>query len=129
MPDRLPHGCATPGCPELVRGAARCPEHERARRAEIDSLRPSGSVRYPWAWRRPGGIREMHLRREPLCRECGSGVDLEVDHIDGDRTHHHASNLRTLCASCHARRTARDQAFGRRGTVPDRNRRPEGLTR
>ena len=118
MPDRLPHGCATPGCPELVRGAARCPEHERALRAEIDSTRPSGSVRYPHAWSRPGGIREMHLRREPLCRFCVErGVvtaATEVDHVDGDRTNHAPANLRSACKPCHSRRTARDQAFGRR---------------
>lgn len=114
VPERLPHGCAVPGCPELVRGGARCPEHERAHRAAVDAARPSGSVRYPWDWSRPGGIREMHLRRRPECAWCGSNERLDVDHVDGDRTNHHPSNLRTLCHSCHSRRTARDQAFGRR---------------
>jgi 5-methylcytosine-specific restriction endonuclease McrA len=115
VPDRLPHGCATPGCPELVRGAARCPEHERALRAEFDSTRPSGSRRYPPSWR---VIRLAHLRREPLCRFCAErGVvtgATEVDHVDGDRTNHAPPNLRSACKPCHSRRTARDQAFVRR---------------
>lgn len=114
MPQRPPHGCATPGCPELVQGSARCPAHTRALQREYDSTRPSGSVRYPYDWSKPGGIREMHLRRETACRFCGTSERLEVDHIDGDETNHRPSNLRTLCRSCHSRRTARDQAFARR---------------
>ena len=121
VPDRLPHGCATPGCPELVRGRARCTEHESARRAAFDATRESGSVRYPHDWR---AIRLAHLRREPLCRFCAERglvtAATEVDHIDGDRTNHAPTNLRSACKPCHSRRTACDQAFGRRGRSPER---------
>lgn len=118
MPNRLPHGCATPGCPELVRGAARCPEHTRALRAEADSVRPSAARRgYGPAWRR---LRAWYLPRHPVCVECerlGLAPDprtaLEVDHIDGDVTNCALSNLRTLCKRHHSARTARDQAFVR----------------
>jgi 5-methylcytosine-specific restriction protein A len=78
-------------------------------------MRPSGSRRYPASWR---VVRIAHLRREPLCRFCAErGVvtaATEVDHIDGDRMNHVPANLRSACKPCHSRRTARDQAFGRR---------------
>lgn len=66
--------------------------------------------------------RLRRLRAEPLCRDCASaGIVREAtvpDHIvplahggsDED------SNIRCLCADCHARRTA--EQFGRRRTVP-----------
>ena len=109
-----------PGCPELVRGAGRCPRHERAKRAEIDSLRPSAARRgYGPDWRR---LRDWYLPRHPECVECkrlGVPLDpnavLEIDHIDGDVTNCALSNLRTLCKAHHSQRTARDQAFGRKG--------------
>ena len=116
MPQRPPHPCSVPDCPALVSRGARCPDHVRAQRREADSLRPSGSRRYPHAWSKPGGYREQHLHREPSCRFCRAGTQLEVDHIDGDSTNHNPSNLRTLCHSCHSGRTARDQGFARRTT-------------
>lgn len=118
VPQRPPRGCAKPGCPELVYVGARCAAHERALRAEIDSLRPSAARRgYDAVWRR---IRLAHLRREPLCRFCAAcGLATpatDVDHIVAlaDGGTHAASNLRSLCHYCHSARTARDQAFGRR---------------
>jgi len=106
-----------PGCPEIVRGRARCPEHDRALRAEIDSLRPAAARRgYDASWRR---IRIAHLRREPLCRFCAEkGVvtaATDVDHVVALAAGgtHDDTNLRSLCHSCHSARTARDQAFGR----------------
>jgi 5-methylcytosine-specific restriction protein A len=118
MPWRPPHPCSVPGCPALVTRGARCREHLRALQREVDSLRPSAARRgYDHNWRR---IRLAQLRREPLCRFCMErGVmtpATEVDHIlalaDGGT--HAATNLRSACHSCHSRRTARDQAFGRR---------------
>lgn len=65
--------------------------------------------------------RLSRLRFEPLCRDCaGAGIVREAtvpDHIvplarggtDED------SNIRCLCADCHAKRTA--EQFGRRRTV------------
>jgi 5-methylcytosine-specific restriction protein A len=121
VPDRLPHGCAKPGCPELVRGAARCPEHTRALRAEIDSTRPCAARRgYDAAWRR---LRLAHLRRRPTCAFCE--VDgrttpaTDVDHViplarGGTNT---PRNLQSLCHEHHASKTAReDGRWGRRRT-------------
>ena len=43
------------------------------------------------------------------CELCGfvaiHRVQLDVDHIDGDRTNNDESNLQTLCANCHRLKT------------------------
>lgn len=65
-------------------------------------------------WRR---IRAAQLAREPLCREHaakGRAVAANhVDHIDGDPMNNFESNLQSLCARCHSRKTARENGgFG-----------------
>jgi 5-methylcytosine-specific restriction protein A len=122
VPERLPHGCATPGCPELVRGRARCPEHDRALKAEIDSTRPSAARRgYDATWRK---IRLDHLRRHPVCVECerlglavpGTDVDHVVPLARGGT--HTGANLQSLCHIHHSRKTAReDGRFGTRSAA------------
>ncbi len=79
----------------------------------VRHLRPRG--------RRAVEQRLRRLRAEPLCRDCASvGIVREAtvpDHIvplarggsDED------SNIRCLCADCHAKRTA--EQFGQRRTV------------
>ncbi|GAA2063687.1 hypothetical protein GCM10009757_48830 [Streptomyces cheonanensis] len=61
-------------------------------------------------------VRGEQLRRALLatgvpdrCARCGTGpqwrgrlLTLEVDHLDGDRYHNEAVNLRLLCPNCHA---------------------------
>lgn len=76
-------------------------------------------MRYPWIWRKPGGIREQQLRREPFCRHCSTPQVVvpatEVDHVDGDRKNMAKSNLQSLCHSCHSSKTARESGcFGGR---------------
>ena len=50
-----------------------------------------------------GRIRRRVLERDSYrCRECGGGGgQLEVHHVDGDRSNDALSNLRTLCVSDH----------------------------
>ena len=67
-------------------------------------------------------IRLEHLRLEPLCRMClsegvvtaclGLGLRGQVDHVDGNDANNDASNLQTLCVTCHGRKTAQ-QAGGK----------------
>jgi 5-methylcytosine-specific restriction protein A len=80
----------------------------------VDEGRPSARRRgYDAGWER---IAAEHLELEPWCRfhlERGEHVRAtEVDHILARRaggTDDH-DNLRSLCKSCHSRRTAIDQS-------------------
>lgn len=59
-------------------------------------------------------IRAMQLAREPLCRHCAQRGETtaatQVDHIVRLKRGgtHHPSNLQSLCASCHSKKTARE---------------------
>lgn len=88
----------------------------RPTRAEADRERGSAAARgYDAQWRK---VRLAVLADEPLCRMCAEAGSVtaarDVDHVDGDATNNDRANLRPLCHSCHSRRTARDQSFGRR---------------
>lgn len=69
------------------------------------------------AWRR---LRESILIRDLYtCQEAGCGRlvggkgEAHVDHEDGDANNNDLGNLKTLCCSCHSRKTAReDGGFG-----------------
>ncbi|HHA2936777.1 HNH endonuclease signature motif containing protein [Stenotrophomonas maltophilia] len=69
------------------------------------------------AWR---ALRETILVRDLYrCQEQGCGVlcsrrgQAHVDHADGDPNNNAPENLRTMCISCHSRKTAReDGGFG-----------------
>lgn len=69
------------------------------------------------AWR---ALRETILLRDLYqCQEHGCGVlcagkgQAHVDHVDGDPNNNAPENLRTLCVSCHSRKTAsEDGGFG-----------------
>jgi 5-methylcytosine-specific restriction endonuclease McrA len=58
-----------------------------------------------------GRLRKRLLRagmKEALCESCGlrewqgEPIQLELDHIDGDRSNNTLANLRMLCPNCHA---------------------------
>lgn len=68
---------------------------------------------YDAVWER---VRADHLRREPLCRECRptrSVPATQVDHIVTIRLRPDLrlvdSNLQSLCATHHSRKTRREQ--------------------
>ena len=113
MPWKPDVPCRVPGCPGLGSGGY-CARHKAERaesRAEKDrrynAKRPSASAQgYGSRWRR---LRLMVLREVPWCEDCGA-VATEVDHVlalkkggTNERT-----NLRSLCLSCHSRKTARE---------------------
>ena len=70
-------------------------------------------------WKR---IRQQHFNAHPnnnMCAECyRKGMvtinkSMHVDHIDGNAYNNEPNNLQTLCASCHSRKTAKeDGGFG-----------------
>jgi len=57
---RILHSCAHPGCPRLVSGAQRCPEHQLTARRAIDQARGSAAER---------GYDVDHRRLRILCFE------------------------------------------------------------
>ncbi len=82
--------------------------------------RPSASRRgYDSVWQK---LRLAHLQEHPLCVDCraanqltaASVVDHRIPHRGNDALRLDASNLDSLCPSCHSRRTTLyDGGFGR----------------
>lgn len=57
-----------------------------------------------WRLDNPDKIRYRELafdNYEHVCYNCGRAHDLEVHHLDGDRTNNDVKNLVILCSSCH----------------------------
>jgi 5-methylcytosine-specific restriction endonuclease McrA len=83
-------------------------QSERARRRAYEKTRATPAERgYDADWRR---VRAEHLAAHPFCAHCGSGGDLQVDHVESIAKRPDLrldpSNLRTLCRSCHGRVSA-----------------------
>lgn len=98
--------CTQPGCPVLQP----CPTHTPKPWA-LSNRRAT----LPPHWER---IRRAVFKRDRYkCVDCAhhdrTGRTLECDHI-GDRDDHSLPNLATRCAPCHAERTKRQAADGRR---------------
>ena len=54
-------------------------------------------------------INDYRKHKKDHCEICGFvaliPAQLDVDHIDGDRTNNDITNLQTLCANCHRLKT------------------------
>lgn len=89
------------------------PARHRPPAARLSDPRPSASVRgYGGHWRR---LRLAWLREHPLCFICARCAS-EVDHLLAREKGgtDDPSNLRSLCKSCHSRKTVIvDGGFGR----------------
>lgn len=52
------------------------------------------------------GRQKYGIIKGSKCEDCGFipqvSAQLEIDHVDGDRTNNDKSNLKTLCCNCHA---------------------------
>ena len=59
------------------------------------------------------GYREKYLRdSEEVCTVCGSGKNVVVHHIDGDRDNNKLNNLTGLCQKCHGKVHAKEDPEG-----------------
>lgn len=122
MPRKLPTPCSYPGCPELSHERY-CVKHKRQTAKQYDKQRGTAAQRgYNARWRR---ARRRYLMDNPLCVMCKEkGViqaATDVDHIiphKGDQDlFWDESNWQALCASCHSRKTARENgSFGNKPT-------------
>lgn len=86
----------------------KAPTH-RPPRAALPDGRPSAARRgYDATWAR---FSRAFRARHPVCQACGTKSSEHVDHITaleagGDKWDE--SNLRALCASCHSKKTYRE---------------------
>lgn len=136
MPTASLRPCLQPGCPELVK-SGRCSRHASAQAKRSNEARPNFRERgYSGEWDKfSRGFRRAY----PLCGQRIDGMSPEhsvcvqqglvrpgsaVDHIKpltgpDDPSRLDPGNCQTLCASCHARKTAtEDGGFGnKRGRV------------
>ena len=76
-----------------------------------------------WLWRKPGGLREQALARDPICKECQRrGFVVPATQADHIRPHAgdwdlfiNIENIQGLCWGCHDKKTKREQAEGTGG--------------
>lgn len=54
---------------------------------------------------------EARKHKKDYCKECGSNNNLEIDHIDGNRSNNKPSNLQTLCKKCHINKTIKEKDY------------------
>ena len=107
--------CTWRGCPELVDGGGRCPEHRR----DADQARRSGASKYGADHRsrfRPGVLAKNH----GICVACNIAPATVADHWPLERTELIRRGLdpddpqhgRPLCKPCHDEHTARTTPGG-----------------
>lgn len=118
--------CRHPGCGKAIARPGYCDNHQNdarqwdnnkraAARQQKRTLSTNSTI-----WRR---LRDQVLREQPLCAECHRNRRITeasvIDHVNGDATDNRRENLQALCASCHSRKTAREDGgfgnFSRRG--------------
>lgn len=102
-----PCGCSVPKGTKCVHEQARVTARQKA---NDEQRGPSSARGYDKEWSK---LRFRFLHHNPLCIVCGAKAT-HVDHIQSVRDRPdlrlEPSNLRSMCASCHSRRTARDQS-------------------
>ena len=109
MARRAPRLCTWPRCPEIVKHGDRCDKHKaRARPAPHPAT--TSERGYDATWQR---LREMVLRRHPICEHCRRVKASEVHHVVpirvDPRMRLDPENLTAVCHACHVRAERRLQ--------------------
>jgi 5-methylcytosine-specific restriction protein A len=111
VPTKPKRPCSMNGCGRLCEnGEQYCSEHKQVANKHYNKHQrdPTSNKRYGRSWKR---IRDRYIKTHPLCEECQKNGLLttaeEVHHIlplskGGGND---ASNLMSLCKSCHSRIT------------------------
>lgn len=123
MPRRATRYCTLAGCGAAATLQGRCTEHllPKPRPRTQAPKRPSRqALGYDQQWL---NLSARIRKQRPVCQHCGQRPSQHIDHIDGDRTNHAASNLQALCRSCHSTKTCRqDGGYGNRRRSSNRER-------
>lgn len=105
MPLRSLRSCAYPGCPNLVRSGY-CSGHEPVGAA---TNKPVEHKLYDRTWQK---VRIAQLAREPWCADClEAGIYTPATEVHHERRHRgdpvifRTSPKKSLCKSCHSKRT------------------------
>ncbi len=102
MPFAAPSRCAENGCHQLATYKGRCEEHQRKPWANVSAHGRTLTRQERAIFRRDV------LRRDPICRACGTAPATDADHItpiaDGGSPRD-LNNGQGLCAPCHALKT------------------------
>lgn len=69
----------------------------------IHGLAEDGTYRYKSNCYRCRSIARKF--RKSNCEKCGTAENLEIDHIDSNRSNNDPKNLQTLCKKCHLAKT------------------------
>ena len=109
MPTSAAKACLHPGCRAKTKRGY-CEQHARQRRQQRRRDDPSDDFYASRPWRR---LRAMHLQANPLCVVCiEAGRTVAAVHVDHIKTRRErpdleldASNLQSMCHSCHSRKT------------------------
>ena len=120
MPYKPKRPCSYPGCPNLTDGRY-CPEHKRLMEKQYDKYyrsKESAAFYRSTAWKK---MRANYIIEHPFCVECQRYGKLTkatvVDHIIPIRMggpQLEESNLQSLCAPCHTRKSIREGSrFGK----------------
>lgn len=110
--------CRHPGCPALTRDGW-CARHRPKQAPRRESASWHSWYNLP-VW--TNQLRPDQLLREPFCQECDRrGVRTKATDVDHIRDHKgdwalftDPGNLQSLCHSCHAKKTMREQWQKRR---------------
>lgn len=119
--------CNAPACGKLINSPGYCAKHQhipKQHKQQYEAKRESASARgYSSQWRK---ARIGYLAKHPLCCECtkrglvvaGNVVDHIKPHLGDKGLFWDSDNWQTLCATCHNRKTAKENAgFGNRAKI------------